>query len=548
NAKDALKQLKQAATIPLLKAHYLVRKAELHWLCGELSAAARSADQAETIARDLILPLVEADVGTVRAKILRTKGQAKAAEHEAFRAYQSASRSGLNAHARRILKEFHLESESRQRTQGAGYSTAASPHSMTGMVDPNARRKLDALLALSLASVGARSPEDQARIALDQIVKVLGAERALLLLENPLSKELRVTAGRDEQGNDLSEAGAYSRTMIESVRASQQARVMSADEQGEVSVSKSMIAHQLRSLMAAPLMVQDRLIGVVYLDSRVAKGIFGPDDVEILQAMSNHIAIAIETARATEVELERRELAKDLELTGAVQKLLMPKSNSARTATVAMEAFFQPASQSGGDWWWCDPQRDGRITAIFGDVTGHGAASAMVTAAVTSGYRLLSAAGGNDLGNLISELNVHLRRLCSGEFLMTLSAVELDPAEGVIRWWAAGAPPIMIDRKSGKAELLMAQSTPLGAQDFQFKMEEVPISKGDRVFVFTDGAYEITLASGRQLGFKKLMSIFSETHGRGLEDSRQYLVSELKKNQFKAQQEDDITFALFDIL
>jgi diguanylate cyclase (GGDEF)-like protein len=54
--------------------------------------------------------------------------------------------------------------------------------------------------------------------------------------------------------------------------------------------------------MAAPVRLKDRLLGVVYLDSRVAKGIFTDGDADILVAITNHVAISLETARAAQLD------------------------------------------------------------------------------------------------------------------------------------------------------------------------------------------------------------------------------------------------------
>ena len=48
------------------------------------------------------------------------------------------------------------------------------------------------------------------------------------------------------------------------------------------------------------------MLGVVYLDSRVAKGIFTRDDVDILLAITNHVAVSLETARAAQLEMAVR--------------------------------------------------------------------------------------------------------------------------------------------------------------------------------------------------------------------------------------------------
>jgi diguanylate cyclase (GGDEF)-like protein len=70
--------------------------------------------------------------------------------------------------------------------------------------------------------------------------------------------------------------------------------------------------------MAAPLRLEDRMLGVVYLDSRVAQGIFTDEDAGILMAITNHVAIALETARAAQLRVDveaahrRRDLAETL--------------------------------------------------------------------------------------------------------------------------------------------------------------------------------------------------------------------------------------------
>jgi diguanylate cyclase (GGDEF)-like protein len=65
----------------------------------------------------------------------------------------------------------------------------------------------------------------------------------------------------------------------------------------------SVQVHGLRSILIAPLDFDGHLRGVVYLDSRIAKGVFTGDDVDILKAITNHIAVSLETARAAQLEV-----------------------------------------------------------------------------------------------------------------------------------------------------------------------------------------------------------------------------------------------------
>jgi diguanylate cyclase (GGDEF)-like protein len=94
--------------------------------------------------------------------------------------------------------------------------------------------------------------------------------------------------------------------------------VVTGTEQGEAFGSRSMVTYGLRSIVVAPLLLDDRLLGVVYLDSRVAKGMFTADDVETLIAITHHVAVSLETARTAQLELavaaanQQRDLAETL--------------------------------------------------------------------------------------------------------------------------------------------------------------------------------------------------------------------------------------------
>src|SRR5207249_6052404 len=71
------------------------------------------------------------------------------------------------------------------------------------------------------------------------------------------------------------------------------------DEQfsGAVSRSESIVAFGILSIMCAPLIVRDRCIGAVYVDSRMMAKLFIPRHLDLLQAFCNQAAIAIDNAR-----------------------------------------------------------------------------------------------------------------------------------------------------------------------------------------------------------------------------------------------------------
>src|SRR5205814_6565073 len=147
------------------------------------------------------------------------------------------------------------------------------------------------------------------RVALDEIVRIFGAERAFLFLRGDFIHDagtddgLQPYLGREAGGTDLDELTGYGSTLVERVAAEGEPVVVTGSEEGAALGSQSTLVHNLRSFMVAPLKLRGRLLGVIYLDSRAAKGIFTTDDIDILTALTNHVALSLETARAAQLEL-----------------------------------------------------------------------------------------------------------------------------------------------------------------------------------------------------------------------------------------------------
>lgn len=526
------------------RCHIFIIQAAIERNDGKIAKALRLLLAAERLAAkvDSVWGLFE--VAVERARIANLRGDREAGNREATVAHGMALEHGWKNRARRVEFEFKIERP--KVAEAVGETTT-----QTNVTDKFARalseRYLKALLEVSLASASALDPKEQARAALDEVVRLLGAERAFLFLCEPETGELKLQAGRDANKKNLKEAKGYATTVVTQVKESLKPIVITGTEEGALLGSQSAVAHELRSIIAAPLMLREKLIGVVYLDNRLVKGLFKQDDVEILLAISNHIAVAVETARTARLEVERKSLEKEMEVTAAVQTLFLPKSQFLEHANVKVAGFYRPAEKCGGDWWWYDNAAAQSVSILVGDVTGHGAASAMVTAVVATGYRVMQRiAADRPLPDRLRELNSELLDICRGEYRMTLAAVQIGANTGKIEYWSAGAPPLFLLQADGEVIAMSCAGTPLGSEAFQLGAIQRDWKKGDRLFIFTDGLPELTLPTGRQLGVKRLARMLKETRDTTLEGATQYLVKQLDVLQQGTVQEDDITFAIME--
>jgi len=144
------------------------------------------------------------------------------------------------------------------------------------------------------------------RRVLDTAVEVMKAERGFLMIADDAGNlELTTTYGMDRAAVE-GDAMRPSHTTVRRVFETGEPVVTTdAQQDPRFNVNLSVRALRLRSIICVPLAIKSRTIGVVYLDSRVAPGLFSPHDPDLLTAFANQAALAIENARLFDAERAR---------------------------------------------------------------------------------------------------------------------------------------------------------------------------------------------------------------------------------------------------
>jgi phosphoserine phosphatase RsbU/P len=144
----------------------------------------------------------------------------------------------------------------------------------------------------------------------------------------------------------------------------------------------SIMISQIRSMMAVPLQTEDRVIGLIYLDSSQLVKEFTRQDLELLTVMANMAAVRIENARLAEVEQDERLRGRELEQAAMIQRSMLPSQFPPFPDRTDFElhAAMIPAKEVGGDvfdFFLLDPERLG---FVLGDVSGKGVPAALFVA------------------------------------------------------------------------------------------------------------------------------------------------------------------------
>ncbi|HEV3486031.1 MAG TPA: GAF domain-containing protein, partial [Vicinamibacterales bacterium] len=136
----------------------------------------------------------------------------------------------------------------------------------------------------------------------------------------------------------------------------------------------------VRSELAIPMLLKDRCIGVVDLESPELDA-FSKRDVEIMSLLASQAAVAIENARLyEEVRANEERLEKEIRFAQRVQAALQPAGLPKRLKGVDVAAAFSPARELGGDFHdYLSPESNTLVVAV-GDVSGKGVPAALYSA------------------------------------------------------------------------------------------------------------------------------------------------------------------------
>lgn len=238
-------------------------------------------------------------------------------------------------------------------------------------------------------------------------------------------------------------------------------------------------ASGVRSLLAAPLIVDSRLQGVVYVGADIA-GVYGESDRRLLGLAADRFAVVI--ARAAVYERDRH-VAQTL--VAALQPARLPA-----VPGVSLAARYLPAERDlGGDWYDVFRLPAGSLGVAIGDVVGHGIEAAAEAVRLRNALRGAVLEGCAPV-DAVAALNRHAT-LHPGAFASTLVYLELDAVSRCVRWASAGHLPGVV-ASGGVGEWLgLADGPPLGVTATEvWPGSERTLPSGARIVLFTDGLIE----------------------------------------------------------
>jgi PAS domain S-box-containing protein len=273
--------------------------------------------------------------------------------------------------------------------------------------------------------------------------------------------------------------------------------------------------------------------------------------------------LAEDALRAANHELREaaERLRLDLEAAARVQRSLLPESMP-HSSAARFAWRFLPCERLAGDLLGITALDEERVGVYVADVSGHGVPAALL--AVTLSHWLEPARGQSPLLDADQRSPAHIRitppasvaRRLSAQFpFNTRTAQYFTMVYGVLdarlrrfRFVCAGHPAPLCVPYDGEPRASHAPGFPIGLfPDSEYDEQELELSKGDRVLLFSDGLLDVENAAAEAFGLERLLLAVDQARGLPLDAALDFVVGAAEAWSGNSRRRDDLSLVAFEM-
>ncbi len=212
------------------------------------------------------------------------------------------------------------------------------------------------------------------------------------------------------------------------------------------------------------------------------------------------------------LQRQKELLEQELAQAGQYVRSLLP---SDLYSPVRTSSRFIPSAQLGGDcfdFFWID---EDHLFIYLLDVSGHGVGPALLSVSVLNALRTRYLRNSMESlwrpQEILQELNQDFQMNYHGEMFFTIWLGIYTKSAGRLDYSSAGHPPALL-RQGDDIKKLKTKGIPIAMlSDATYQQDSCAIHSGDRLYLFSDGAYEIELPEGGIVGLSKLEQLIAES-------------------------------------
>jgi len=366
---------------------------------------------------------------------------------------------------------------------------------------------LRSLYQITLAMNSSLDFDEVLNTVMDSMMHVTRAQRGFLMVAED-DGSLHTQVARALDGNPAEES--YSTSIVNQVVQTRQPLLTNnAQFDTRFKVGESIIARGLRAILCAPMMAQERLVGVVYVDTSIRTGTFRTSDLALLNAVAGQAAVAIENARLYRVAVEKGRLERELQMAREIQESLLPR-RIPHLPGYEIAARWQAAREVAGDFYDLFVLDDDTLALVIADVADKGAAAALFMASARGMIRSHALAGYPPIETLARTNDLIVIDSGDGSFVTVYysllrlggAAVHVNAGHNPPAYYSHARQQVTYMPRGGRA-LGWFLNNPLQAL-------EQRLEPGDVIVYYTDGLTDAENRTGENFGEARVAEILKD--------------------------------------
>jgi sigma-B regulation protein RsbU (phosphoserine phosphatase) len=307
-------------------------------------------------------------------------------------------------------------------------------------------------------------------------------------------------------------------------------------------------ALQIRSIIIAPVLFQDKLIAVLAVANPADDLAFTETDFSLVQSLAEQVGLAVHNSDAMQLKIEKNKLDLDIELASNIQGLLLP-SRFPPAEQIEFAAHYTPAQKIGGDLYDVFAFDDNRIGVAIADVSGKGISASILMAICQTHLRHI-ARQKTSPSAVLCAINAQMQSAMRRDMFITIIYAIIDQAAQTITFARAGhEQPFFYHRTndgSSHVETIQSEGMALGMVppeifDHTIKDQTVPFTKDDALILYTDGVTESVNAAGEEYSGERLIHTLKAHGNSSAESILNHIIDSVHHFSGDAGQPDDLT-------
>lgn len=381
--------------------------------------------------------------------------------------------------------------------------------------------------------------------ALEKIATVVPSERLAILFVSDDDKDVYTAASHIPDGHDPGEL-VLSRTIVNEIITNKNAILISdPKDDPRFAEQKSIIMSALKSAIAVPLFDENKVLGILYIDTTNPLHRYNDDYLRVLATFGNIIASRLLNYALLKERESKQVMEAELSRAASIQTNLLV-SELPEVDDFAIYALLEQSRSVGGDLYDFKVLPDGRILFVLADVSGKGLGAALLTSNILASFRILYDLDTFDLCEAVRKVSLQLFYNSDPGDFATLFIGCLDAGTGRLTYINAGHNPPLVIRENGSLDHMDATGTMIGAFDFAtWEQGEAQLEAGDVFFAFSDGVTEADRQTDEdQYGDERMEKLVVENRHAVPGDIAARLIGDINDFMGETPRSDDITMLI----